>query len=137
MAGLCFGIGFASTLGENLFGELVLAAIGTGVSILLGFAWTTLTYLIGAKVLGGSSSYWGLARPLFFSVSPGPFFLLMLIPMPLLSDAARAIVLVWMAISSVVVVKTVFGFDGQRSLVTFIVVAIVLTFIYQAIVSYP
>src|SRR5207245_5643346 len=72
------------------------------------------------EVFGGKSDYWSLARPVFFSSSPGLIFLIMSIPVSPVPDVARAIGIAWIAISTVIAAKTALGLDTQRSLVIFI-----------------
>src|SRR5207247_1420708 len=82
------------------------------------------------RLFKGTSSYWGLARPLFFATSPALIFLLMSIPPWPIPDLARSLGVGWTAVSSVFAVKSAMGFDTQRSLVTFIIVALVMLIIY-------
>ena len=135
LGGLFFGIGTAFYLGATLLGVLLFAALGVIATILVGFLWLTLTFLVGTRVLGGSSSYWGLARPLFFSASPAPLFLLMLIPFSPVPEIVRAVALTWIAVSSVIAVKNGLGIDGQKSLIVFMAVALVITLLYGVLIS--
>jgi len=100
------------------------------VGVLVGFVWLSLTYLVATRLFKGTSSYWGLARPLFFATSPALIFLLMSIPPWPIPDLARSLGVGWTAVSSVFAVKSAMGFDTQRSLVTFIIVALVMLIIY-------
>src|SRR5881409_3944057 len=118
LAGLSFGFGFAASVGGDLIGVLV------------GFVWLSLTYLVATRLFKGTSSYWGLARPLFFATSPALIFLLMSIPAWPIPDLARSLGVGWTAVSSAFAVKNAMGFDTQRSLVTFIIVALVMLIIY-------
>ena len=135
LGGLCFSVGLAFSVGADPASILVSALIGVVASILLGFLWLTLTFLIGTRLLGGTSTYWGLARPLFFSVSPAPLFLLMLIPVSTVPDIARAIGLLWIAVSSVFAVKNGLGVDAQKSLIIFIVSSLVIILLYAVLIS--
>ncbi len=123
LAGLSFGFGFASSVGGDLPGVFVGSMAGLAVGVLIGFVWLSLTYLVATRLFKGTSSYWGLARPLFFATSPALVFLLMSIPAWPIPDLARSLRVVWMAVSSVFAVKNAMGFDTQRSLATFIIVA--------------
>jgi hypothetical protein len=135
LAGLCFGLGFAVSLGADLLGVLLGGAVGIGAGILLGFTWLTLTYLVVTKLFKGASSYWSLGRPIFFATSPGLVFLLMMIPDSVVSEIFRVIGLVWITIAIVIAVKNSMGFDSQRSLVTFIIVSIILIIAYGLLTS--
>ena len=133
LAGASFGVGSAASIGYSIVGLILGAVIGAIVSIGLGFAWLSLTFLIGTKLFHGTSDYWSLARPVFFSTSPGLVFLLMSVPF--VSDIARAIGIAWMAISTVIAVKSALGLDNQRSLVIFIMVTLIILICYGFIAS--
>jgi len=130
LAGLSFGFGFAASVGGDLIGVLVGSVAGMAVGVLVGFVWLSLTYLVATRLFKGKSSYWGLARPLFFATSPALIFLLMSIPAWPIPDLARSLGVGWTAVSSVFAVKSAMGFDTQRSLVTFIIVALAILIIY-------
>src|SRR5438067_12032967 len=74
LAGLSFGFGFAASVGGDLIGVLVGSVAGMAVGVLVGFVWLSLTYLVATRLFKGTSSYWGLARPLFFATSPPSSF---------------------------------------------------------------
>ena len=135
LGGLFFGLGTAFYLGATPVGVLFFGVLGVVATILVGFLWLTLTFAVGTRILGGKSSYWGLARPLFFSVSPAPLFLLMLIPVTPVPDFVRAVGLTWIAVSSVIAVKNGLGVDAQKSLMIFIASALVIIFLYAALIS--
>jgi len=122
LAGASFGFGFAAAIGYNTIG-------------ILGIVWVSLTFLIGKSLFGGRANYWSLARPVFFSTSPGLIFLIMSIPVSPIPDVARAIGVAWIAISTVIAVKSAMGLDTQRSLVTFIIVAFIVLLGYGFVAS--
>lgn len=135
ISGLSFGLGFTFSIRDDLFGIALGGLIGIGVGILTGFLWISLTYLIVTKVFKGSSDFWSLARPVFFASSPGLLFLLMLIPAWPVSEIARVMGVIWIALSNVVAVKNAMGWDNQRSLVTFTIVAFILVILYGLVIS--
>ncbi len=135
LAGASFGVGFAASIGFGAMGILVGAVFGAVVSIALGIVWVSLTFLIGRSLFGGRSNYGSLARPVFFSTSPGLIFLIMSIPVSPIPDVARAIGVAWIAISTVIAVKSVMGLDTQRSLVTIIIVAFIVLLGYGFVAS--
>jgi len=135
LAGASFGVGFAAVIGYGAIGILLGAVFGAVVSIALGIVWVSLTFLIGRRLFGGTSDYWSLARPVFFSTSPGMVFLIMSIPVSPIPDVARAIGMAWIAISTVIAVKTDMGLDTQRSLVIFIVVTFIVLLSYGFVAS--
>src|SRR5260370_24153104 len=122
LAGICFAVGHGVAIGEDALGVLFWALLGAVGSIVLGFAWLSLAFVLGTKLLGGRSGYWSLARPVFFSSSPGLIFLLTAVPLYSVPEIARAIGITWIAIATVVAVKAALGADYMPSLVIFIVV---------------
>jgi hypothetical protein len=135
LAGAGFGVGFAASIGENALAVLLGAALGAVLSIVLGFVWVSLTFLIGTRLFRSRSDYWSLARPVFFASSPGLVFLLMSIPVSPIPDVARAIGVAWIAVSTVIAVKTAMGLDTQRSLVIFIIVTFIVLLSYGFVAS--
>jgi len=135
LAGLFFGIGTAFSIGADLQGVLLIAGLGIAASVLVGFLWLSLTFLVGTRVLGGTSSFWGLARPLFFALSPAPLFLLMLIPVWPVPELALSVGVTWISIASVFAVKNSLGIDTQRSLVSFILAALLVILLYGLVQS--
>jgi Yip1 domain len=135
LVGVSFGVGFGASVGGDALVLIQGALLGAILSIVLGFVWLSLTFLIGTRLFGGTSGYWSLSRPIFFSSSPGLVFLVMSIPVTPIPDIARAIGLAWMAISSVFAVKTALGLDSQRSLLIFIIVTIIIFIAFGLVVS--
>ena len=139
IAGLLYGMGTAFSLGLNPYRIVLVTILGALATILIGFIWLTLTYLIGTRILGGTSSYWGLARPFFFAFSPAPLLLLMLVPVGGVPELALSATVVWISVASVFAVKNSLGIDTQKSLVSFIVTAFLLIFLnvlVQSVVSF-
>ena len=122
LAGICFAVGHGVAIGEDALGVLFWGLLGAIGSTILGFAWLSLTFLLGTKLFGGRSDYWPLARPVFFSSSPGLIFLMTAIPIYPVPELARAIGIAWIAISTVVAVKTALGVDYMRSRLIFTIV---------------
>jgi hypothetical protein len=135
LAGASFGVGFAASIGFSVLGVLLGAGFGAIVGVSLGFVWLSLTFLIGTRVFKGTADYWSLARPLFFATSPGLVFLVMSIPTSFVPDIARAVGVAWIAISTVIAVKTVLGLDIQRSLLIFILVTFIILIGYGLVAS--
>ncbi len=127
LAGLSYGLGFSLFLGTTIDSVLLAAGAGIVAGLLIGFAWLSLTFVIGTRLFRGVTSYWGLARPFFFAWSPGLLFLFMSIPTPPIPDLARGIASAWIIIGSVLAVKHSMGLETQQSLLTFILVFFVFT----------
>jgi hypothetical protein len=135
LAGASFGVGFAASIGYGVIGILLGAISGAVVSIALGIVWLSLTFLIGTRLFKGTSGYWSLARPIFFATSPGLVFLIMSVPVSFVADIARVIGVAWIAVSTVIAVRTALGLDTQRSLLIFIIVTFIVLFSYGLIAS--
>ena len=135
LAGASFGVGFVAAIGSNGIGIQLGAVFGAVVSIALGMVWVSLTFLIGRRLFGGNSELLIIGKPVFFSTSPGLVFLIMSIPVSPIPDVARAIGVAWIAISTVIAVKTAMGLDTQRSLVIFIIVTFIVLLSYGFVAS--
>jgi len=136
LAGASFGLGFASLIGYRTVVPLLLGvAFGAIFSIVLGFVWLSLTFLVGTRIFHGTSDYWSLGRPIFFAASPGLVFLIMVIPVSIVPDIARAVGIAWIAISTVFAIRAALGLDSQRSLLTFILVALIVLIGYGLVSS--
>jgi hypothetical protein len=135
LAGASFGVGFAASIGYSTLGILLGAVFGAIIGVALGFLWLSLTFLIGTRVFKGTADYWSLARPVFFATSPGVVFLIMSIPFSFVADIARAIGIAWIAVSTVIAVKTALGLDTQRSLLIFIIVTFIVLISYGFVAS--
>ncbi len=82
-------------------------------------------FLVGTRLLKGTTSFTGLARPVFFSTSPGPLFLLLSIPSPDISNSIRAALSGWVLVAGVYAVKHAMGFSIQKSMLAFIIFVLV------------
>jgi hypothetical protein len=98
-------------------------------AFIIATVWSGTTFLIVTKLFRVSMSYWGLARPFFFSWAPGLFFILMSIPFPAISELVRAIGAAWIAIANVFAVKYAAGFSVQQSMLTFIIGVLILVLV--------
>ncbi len=135
LAGFSFGLGFTASLGGDLVGVLLGGVAGIFVGLVVGFVWLSLIYLVVTRLFKGTSSYWGLGRPIFFASSPALVFLLMLIPGSPVDPVINAAGLAWISLSNVFAIKNAMGLDNQRSFITFIIVAFVLLILYGLVTS--
>ncbi len=88
----------------------------------LMFSFFSITaFLVGTRLLKGTTSFTGLARPVFFSTSPGPLFLLLSIPLPGVGNAIRAALSGWVLVAGVYAVRHAMGFSIQKSMLAFII----------------
>jgi hypothetical protein len=106
---------------------------GLGGIIVGGFAalvWSGMLFLVGTKLFQGKTSFWELARPMFFSLSPALLFILVAIPVPILYKTVAIVISAWIIGSQGFVLKQVMGIDLRRTVLTFAVAFMILLFIY-------
>lgn len=126
LAGTSYGLGIAliDTANQGVFSVTALALgtlLGVMTSLFAALVWSITTFLIGTKLFKGSTSYWGLVRPLFYSASPALLFVLIAIPVMPVRQVVGAVVWGWTLIGGVFALKHSMGFSSQRSMLTFIV----------------
>ncbi len=135
--GLCYGAGLGFfgffVAGISLLNTLTITLVGLFSGIIIAFVWSSTTFLIVTKLFRRTIGYWGLARPFFFSWAPGLLFILMVSPIPTISEIIRAAGTTWIAVASVVAVKHAAEFSAQQSMLTFIISIIVLIFIQSLV----
>ena len=95
-------------------------------SVAASLVWSIATFVIGTKLFRGNTSYWGLARPLFYSTTPALLFILIAIPVLPARQVVGAIVWVWTLIAGVFAMKNAMGFSTERSMLTFVVAVLLL-----------
>jgi Yip1-like protein len=140
LVALCYGIGFSlfglfngAILDLEVVGIITLASVLAGVAI--AFVWSGTTFLIGTKLFHKKISYWGLARPFFFSWSPGLLFIITSAPIPVISEIILAVATAWIGIASVFAVKNAMGISSQQSMLVFITSVLSLGFIGTLVLS--
>jgi len=138
LVGLSYGLGFSifnglqkSTLSPDFIISQTLAnMIITDFAI---FVWSATVFLVGTKLFQGKTSYWQLARPLFFSTAPGILFIFIAIPFSPLIVTAAVVASAWIVSEEFVALKSAMGFNTQRTLLTSVVGLLILTFIQMTI----
>ena len=136
-AALAIGIG--STLKIDLAGNLSVYGIIVGGlrGIITGcfsaFIWSGTLYLVGTKLFQGKTTFWELARPMFFASSPALLFILIAIPISLLTTSVALVAAAWVVLLQGFVLKHVMGFNTQRTVLTLAVGFMILLFIYLSI----
>ena len=122
LASLSYAIGF-SLLFEPF--ELYSLVVGIMARLILsmfaGLIWVLIAFFLGTKLFQGKASFWQLARPLFFSATPGVFFILIGIPFEAVYRTITTIVAAWIIIGGVIALKNSMGFGYERSMLTYIV----------------
>ena len=126
IAGLSLGLGEALVF--PLSALLMIAQLVTSIALalLVTASWSGLVYLIGTRIFKGSTDFPGMARPIFFSVTPG--FLLVLSSIADVRQFISPIIAGWIIIINVFALKHSMGFSNQKSLVTVTVGAWIMIF---------
>jgi hypothetical protein len=136
--GLCYsaGLGFFRFFVDGIsFPNVLIITLSVLLSaFIIATVWSGITFLIVTKLFRGSTSYWGLARPFFFSWAPGLLFILMSIPFPAVSELVRATGAAWIVIANVFAVKYAAAFSVQQSMLTFIISVLILVLV-ESLVS--
>jgi hypothetical protein len=141
ISSFCAGIGTA--IGEALRGH---GAIGIGAGLVVGLVsallswliWSFITYFVGVKIFGGTSSYGELLRTMGFSNAPGVLLICNFIP--ILGGIITFVVWIWGLVSMIVAVKQAQDFSTGKAIVTCIIgwiVAVVIAAIIGIFVAIP
>ena len=145
LSALAYGIGFTAQTefqrhNLSIYGIIVGSLANTVTVCFAAFVWSATTFLVGTKLFQGKTSYWELARPLFFASAPFLLFLLITIPVSpitvqgsvplywfqgMIAIAAVA----WLFLSQVFVLKQVMGLNLRRTILTVAVGLLILAFI--------
>ncbi len=148
LAALSLGIGYTVFIetwfqagGISLYGLIVGSLANMISSCFSAFLWSITTFLVGTKLFQGRTRYWELARPLFFSTTPGVFLIFISIPVPPLparngmlpfywfQAAVTVVSIVWLLLAQAFALKQAMGFDVQRTLLTVGVGFLILVFL--------
>ncbi len=111
-------VAVASTIG-GMGGEnasLLFAPIAQIVGWLI---WAGVTYLIGAKIFGGTATWGELLRTLGFAQSPGVLYLLAVLP--LIGGLIRLVVPFWMLWAGIVAIRQALDFGTGKAVLTAVV----------------
>lgn len=130
-AGISYGLGVSLIAGmeSNTFSGTALllgGLLGMITSVAASLVWSMTTFLIGTKLFRGNTTYWGLARPLFYSTTPALLFILIAVPVVPARQAVGAIVWGWTLVAGVFAMKNAMGFSNERSMLTFVVAVLLL-----------
>jgi Yip1-like protein len=122
LASLSYAIGFSFlTESLDLYSLVVGALTQLIISMMAGLVWALMAFFIGTKLFQGKAKFWQLARPLFFSATPGIFLILIAIPIEPVYRTIAAVFAAWIIIGGVVALKNSMGFGYDRSMLTYIV----------------
>jgi hypothetical protein len=107
--------------GEGGFG--ILAGV---ISALLGWLlWAGITYLIGAKLLGGTATWGELLRTIGFAQTPGVLQVLGLIPV--LGGIIRFGVAIWVLIAGIIAIRQALDVSTGKAILTAVLGWLVIT----------
>jgi hypothetical protein len=145
LSALAYGVGFTAQTqfqkhNLSIYGIIVGSLANTVTVAFAAFVWSATTFLVGTKLFQGKTSYWELARPLFFASSPFLLFLLITIPVPPITVQGNVPVywfqgivavaaVVWLFLSQIFVLKQVMGLNLRRTILTVAVGLLILAFI--------
>jgi hypothetical protein len=145
LAGLAYGIGFTAQTefqrhDLSVYGIIVGSLANTVTVCFAAFVWSATAFLVGTRLFQGKSSYWELARPLFFASSPFILFLLITVPIPPIivqgnvpvywfQGTVAVAAVAWLFISQVFALKQVMGLNLRRTVLTVAVGLLILAFI--------
>lgn len=125
ITGLCYGLGLSLfglfVVGFSASTTVLITLLGLVLGCSIALIWSLTSFLIVNKLFNRTISYLSLARPFFFSWSPGLLFILLLIPNPLVSEGVRVLASAWVGVASVFAVKHAGGLSFQQSMMTFII----------------
>ena len=87
------------------------------ISAILGWLlWSAVTYVIGAKLLGGVATWGELLRTIGFAQSPGVLMIFGIIP--ILGGIVRVVVLIWLLIAGIIAIRQALDFSTGKAVVT-------------------
>jgi hypothetical protein len=145
LAALAYGIGYTAQTqfqrhNLSVYGIIVGSLANVVTVCFAAFVWSATAFLVGTKLFQGKTSYWELARPLFFASSPFLLFLLIIIPVPPIivqgnvpvywfQGIVAVAAVVWLFLSQVFALKQVMGLSLRRTVLTVAVGLLILAFI--------
>src|SRR5919108_4358867 len=114
-AGVVVLIAIAQAIGGA--GEGGLGILAGVVSALLGWLlWAGITYLIGAKLLGGTATWGELLRTIGFAQTPGVLHVLGLLPV--LGGIIRIGVAIWVLMAGIIAIRQALDVGTGKALLT-------------------
>jgi len=111
-------VAVASGLGGALGGttSVMVAVISQIVGWLI---WAGVTYLIGAKIFGGTATWGELLRTLGCAQAPGLLYFLAILP--ILGGLVRLVVGLWMLVAGVIAVRQALDFSTGKAILTVVI----------------
>ncbi len=87
--------------------------------IIAWLIWAGVTYLIGAKIFGGTATWGELLRTLGFAQSPGVLYLFAIVPF--VGGFIRPVVGIWMLVAGIIGVRQALDFSTGKAILTVII----------------
>lgn len=116
-AGVVAMVAVASALGAS--GEGLVPALFSAGSALVGWGvWAGITYLVGAKVFGGTATWGELLRTLGFAQAPGVLFILGILP---LMGLVTWVIPLWMLVTAFIAVRQALDVGNGKTFATIFV----------------
>lgn len=109
LAAIAQAIGGAGECGFGILAGLISALLGW-------LLWAGVTYLIGAKLLGGTTTWGELLRTIGFAQTPGVLHVLGLIP--ILGGIIRFAVAIWVLIAGILAIRQALNVGTGKAIVT-------------------
>lgn len=106
---VCAGIGGVGSGGGGIITGVLSAYLGWLV-------WSGVTYLIGAKLFGGTATWGELLRTIGFAQTPGILYLVRIIP--LLGAIVALVVWFWMLVAGVIAIRQALDFSTGKAVLT-------------------
>jgi hypothetical protein len=138
-------VALASGIGGALWKLLTLNPIdavsglvgGILVAVLGWLAWALVTYIIGAKIFGGTATYGEMLRTLGFAQSPNVLLIFtgILGGIPLLGGLLRLALLIWVLLAGLIAIRQALDVSTGKAVLTAIIGWIVMAIIVGIVAS--
>ena len=138
-------VALASGIGSALWKLLTLSPIdavtglvgGILVAVLGWLAWAFVTYIIGAKIFGGTATYGEMLRTLGFAQSPNVLLIFtgILGGIPLLGGLLRLALLIWVLLAGLIAIRQALDVGTGKAVLTAIIGWIVMVIIVGIVAS--
>ena len=138
-------VALASGIGSALWKLLTLSPIdavtglvgGILVAVLGWLAWALVTYIIGAKIFGGTATYGEMLRTLGFAQSPNVLLIFtgILGGIPLLGGLLRLALLIWVLLAGLIAIRQALDVGTGKAILTAILGWIVMVIIVGIVAS--
>ncbi len=110
----------AVTSAVGAVGDGSMSVIMAPIAQIIGWLiWSGVTFLIGAKIFGGTATWGELLRTLGFAQSPGLLYILAILPF--VGGLVRFVVGIWMLWAGVVGVRQALDFSTGKAVLTVLI----------------